>query len=123
MAANNSLEMKVDLSDFLIAESTLESQENKLMNILDRYASLKNRATEFMEDDDTHFEKMQQAVDAEITKVKAELKIVQTVHAQIKKIVDAMNSMDKSATNIIDKTKETIQQGVESIIDLTALGL
>lgn len=121
--AKDSLKMKVDLSDFLTAQGTLETQENNLMTILQRYGDIKKRASEFIEDDDSRCAKMQEAVDAEISKVKAQLKLVQNIQKQINKIVDAMDEMEKTSERIIDQNKETIKQGVESIIDLKSLGL
>lgn len=121
--AKDSLKMKVDLSDFLTAQGTLDTQENNLMSILQRYADIKKRASEFIEDDDSRCAKMQEAIDVEISKVKAQLKLVQNIQSQIRKIVDAMNSMEEASERIIDQNKETIKQGVESIIDLKALGL
>lgn len=121
--ASNSLEMKVDLSDFLTAEGTLETQENNLLAILERYRNIKNRASEFIEDDDTRCAKMQEAIETEISKVNAQLKLVQKIHTQIKKVVDAMNSMEQASERLIDENKETIRQGIESIIDLKELGL
>lgn len=121
--AKDTLKMKVDLSDFLKAQSTLETQENNLMNILQRYKNIKKRASEFIEDDDSRCAKMQEAVEVEISKVKAQLKLVQNISGQINKVVQAMNSMEEASERIIEQNKETIKQGVESIIDLKALGL
>ncbi len=121
--ASNSLEMKVDLSDFLTARGTLEAKENDLMTILERYGNIRKRASEFIEDDDSRFAKMQEAVEVEISKVKAQLKLVQKIQNQINKIVDAMDSMEESSNRIIDQSKETIKEGIESIIDLKSLGL
>ncbi len=121
--ASNSLEMKVDLADFLTAQGTLEAKENDLMTILERYSNIKRRASEFIEEDDSRFAKMQEAVEVEITKVKAQLKLVQKIQAQINKVVEAMNSMEESSNRIIDQSKETIKEGIESIIDLKSLGL
>ncbi len=121
--ASNSLEMKVDLADFLTAQGTLEAKENDLMTILERYSNIKRRASEFIEEDDSRFAKMQEAVEVEITKVKAQLKLVQKIQAQINKVVEAMNSMEESSNRIIDQSQETIKEGIESIIDLKSLGL
>lgn len=121
--ASDSLEMKVDLSDFITAQGTLESKENDLMAILERYSDIKKRASEFIEEDDSRFAKMQEAVEMEITKVKAQLKLVQKIQNRISKVVDAMNSMEDSSNRIIDQSKETIKEGIESIIALKELGL
>lgn len=121
--ASSSLEMKVDLSDFLTAEGALQSQENNLLTILERYRSIKSRASEFIEDDDSRCAKMQEAIETEISKVNAQLKLVQNIHTQIKKVVDAMNSMEEASERLIDENKETIREGIESIIDLKSLGL
>ena len=121
--ASNSLEMKVDLSDFLTAQGTLEAKENDLLAILERYDNIKKRASEFIEEDDSRFSKMQEAVEVEISKVKAQLNLVQKIQDRINKVVDAMNSMEESSNRIIDQSKETIKEGIESIIDLKSLGL
>lgn len=121
--ASNSLEMKVDLSDFLTAEGTLATQEENLLSILERYRSIKSRASEFIEDDDSRCAKMQEVIDTEISKVNAQLKLVQNIHTQIKNVVNAMNSMEETSERLIDQNKETIREGIESIIDLKSLGL
>lgn len=121
--ASNSLEMKVDLSDFLTAEGTLATQEENLLSILERYRNIKSRASEFIEDDDSRCAKMQEVIDTEISKVNAQLKLVQNIHTQIKNVVNAMNSMEETSERLIDQNKETIREGIESIIDLKSLGL
>ena len=62
-------------------------------------------------------------VEVEISKVKAQLNLVQKIQDRINKVVDAMNSMEESSNRIIDQSKETIKEGIESIIDLKSLGL
>lgn len=121
--AKDSLKMKVDLSDFMKAQGTLQTQESRLESILGKYTTLKSRASEFIEDDDSRCAKMQEVIEMEISKVKAQLKLVQNIQAKIDKIVEAMDSMEKSSESIINKSKETIKQGVEAIIDLKELGL
>lgn len=39
--AKDSIEMKADLSDFITAQGKLQTQENKLIDILGRYSNLK----------------------------------------------------------------------------------
>jgi hypothetical protein len=121
--AKDSLKMKVYLSDFMKAQGTLQTQEGRLESILGKYTTLKSRASEFIEDDDSRCAKMQEVIEMEISKVKAQLKLVQNIQAKIDKIVEAMDSMEKSSESIINKSKETIKQGVEAIIDLKELGL
>ncbi len=119
--ASDSLEMKVDLSDFLTAQGTLKSKEDDLVDILNRYKDIKNRASEFIEEDDSRFSNMQEAVDLEITKVEGQLKLVRKIQKRIDKVVEAMNSMEESSNRIIDKNKETIKNVLNTNVDWSSL--
>lgn len=119
--AKDSIEMKADLSDFITAQGKLQTQENKLIDILGRYSNLKKRATEFIEEDDSRFSKMQEVIEEEIKKVKSQLKSVQAIEKRIDAVVKAMDSMEESSTKIMQESKETIKEGVEAIIDLKKL--
>lgn len=121
--AGDSLKMKVDLSDFMTAQGTLKTQESKLENILTQYNNLKNRTSEFIEDDDSRCAQMKEAVDLEISKVKAQLKLVRKIQDRIDKVCQAMDNMEKNSESIIQKSKETIKSGIDAMIDLNDLDL
>ena len=117
------LKMKVDLSDFMTAQGTLQTQIGKLQSLLERYASVKKRANEFIEDDDSRYAKLQEVIDQEIKKVRAQLKVVEKIKRQIDEVVKAMDSLENKSNQVIEEGKSTVKNGLESIIDLSDLDL
>lgn len=121
--AAETLKMKVDLSDFMTAQQRLEVQVKKLEGILEEYESVKNRANQFIDDDDSRYAEMQEVINEEIKKVKIQLKLVENIKLQIDKVVDAMNEMEKSSRKVLKDSKDSVIKGVTDFIDLGGLDL
>lgn len=123
MANSDSLEMHVNIDTFNHANSQLQGQIGVLQGILSEYEALKTNVNNFIEGNDSNFDKMQENVEENIKSVKAELAEVQQIKDQIQHTVDSMEEMGTNAQTILDQGTEAAGQAIRAAIKLDELGI
>lgn len=123
MASSDSLEMHVDINTFINANDKLQGEIEELNNILGDYQALKTNVNNFLEGNDSNFEKMQENVEENIKAVKAELAEVQQIKEQIKRTVDSMEEMSANTQKILDEGTQAAGRAIKAAIKVEELGI
>ena len=121
--ANNQANLRVTKEDFLNRIGIIETKMGALKDVVQRYNNAINNLDQFIESDDSNYEKMVERIKVNIEAASKSYAALSETKASLQATVEKMEGMSSKVGSTLDDARKAAEQTINTTIRLQVEGL